>query len=61
MQTSSIVKTVHVKVTIYRMGRGIPSETLVGVTWIWMIHHVALLPSQFCEIPISTHRIGQTM
>ena len=31
------------------------------MTWIWKFHHVAQLPSRFCQIPISPSRIGQTV
>ena len=33
----------------------------VGLTLIWVFHHLAQLHSHFCQIPISLGRIGQTV
>ena len=33
----------------------------VGLTLIWVFHHLAQLPSRFCQIPICPGRIGQTV
>ena len=42
---------------------GLPmcSETWVGLTLISVFHHLAQLPSRFCQIPISPSRVGQTV
>ena len=30
-----------------------------GLTWIWIFHHLAQLPCQFCQIPFGPSRIRQ--
>ena len=35
------------------------SRTLVGLTWIFLFHHLALLPSNFSQIPTSPGTVGQ--
>ena len=37
------------------------SRTWVRLTWIWEFHHLAQLPSHFCQTPISPGRIRQTV
>ena len=36
-------------------------KTWVGLTLIWVFHHLAQLHSHFCQIPISPGRIGLTV
>ena len=45
----------------YRMSHLLVDLGWVGFTLIWVFHHLAQLPSRFCQIPISPGRIGQTV